>query len=521
MRDILPTLLLLMIAPALPAGEFPASIEIKREQAIGKINPDIYGQYLEHVELHEECIYASISDRAHPKADQFGIRQDTASAVKDLAPPIVRWPGGIFADYYHWENGVGPAAQRPTLSVKHTGGKESHQFGTDEFLQFCRQTGMRPYLNTNLGSGTLEEALAWLEYCNGDVSTPRGKQRAEHGHREPYNVLHWGVGNEVWNPGVPGHIDATSYAEKLSTWAKAMKERDPRIKILGVGSELANDQQWDETVLKTAGKHIDYLTFHGYGYSDRTSETPEQVLYASVVIEQQLRKMIGLARLYSPKPDEPIRISVDEWNIRRFEGKKIRRREPRTMLDALFAAEMLNVFIRLSPDVAMANYVFLVNGHAPILVNKEGVLKTVMFDVFARYGREMTGTAVEVAVDSPLSAAVEQPRLAGPWAMTVRHGVSPSPVIDASAVVRDDGTIAVSIVNRHASDRAAVSFKLPRFEPVVSWQLHHQDSYAADTFEHPETIVPVECQLAAGTQSLVCPPHSLTIVTFRRSQETK
>src|SRR5690606_34662235 len=159
---------------------------------VGEISPHIYGQYLEHVEAHEETIYPSLWNAQHPAADAMGVRTDVTSEVRKLGVPIVRWPGGCFADVYHWEDAIGPQEQRKPKPNLHWKGMESNQFGTDEFLRWCELAGVEPYINVNLGSGTLDEALRWLEYCNGAADTPQGKRRAENGRVEPWGVKYWG-----------------------------------------------------------------------------------------------------------------------------------------------------------------------------------------------------------------------------------------------------------------------------------------------------------------------------------------
>jgi alpha-N-arabinofuranosidase len=229
------------------AATFNCTVTVSDTEPIGEIPPGIYGQYLEHVEAHENTIYPALWDDKSTHSNDMGIRTDVAAAVKSLGTSVVRWPGGCFADVYHWEDAIGPRALRQPKPNLHWGGMESNMFGTDEFLHWCRLAGVEPYINVNLGSGTLDEALRWLEYANGSPDTRQGHRRADNGTTEPYGVRYWGIGNETWGPWEMGHADADTYGTSLSLWAKAMRKQDPSIRILGVGSEEGNDRDWDCT----------------------------------------------------------------------------------------------------------------------------------------------------------------------------------------------------------------------------------------------------------------------------------
>ncbi|HZG77805.1 MAG TPA: alpha-L-arabinofuranosidase C-terminal domain-containing protein, partial [Paenibacillus sp.] len=387
-----------------------STVVIKPNRTLGAISPYIYGQYFEHL---EDCIYPSVWDDRSPHADESGLRKDVIRAAAELAAPVVRWPGGCFADLYHWEDGIGPGEERPVRRNWHWGGLESNRFGTDEFLRWCELTGADPYVNFNLGTGTLDEALRWMDYCIGTEPTKDALQRAANGREKPYDVKLWGIGNETWGPWEAGQMDAEAYAKRLANWCEFVRKAQPDAGILAVGSEDAGDPEWDRAVLETAGKYIDYLTLHTYACSiDRSSgEEYYPVVFTADYMASRMRKMRDVILAAAERTGRPIRISVDEWNIRHYvkdeatSGYKLFRRSPRTMQDAVFVAGVLNAMVRLSPHVGMANYVFLVNGNGVMNVDGERVVRTPLYHVFRQYALWMRGEAVEVAVDGPMREA--------------------------------------------------------------------------------------------------------------------
>lgn len=513
----------LLTAAGAPGTTFTATIRIEPDEAIGKIQPGIYGQYLEHVEAHEETIYPSLWDDTHKHADRMGIRTDVARAVKNLGTSVVRWPGGCFADVYHWEDAIGPRKLRQPKPNLHWGGMESNMFGTDEFIHWCRLAGVEPYINVNLGSGTLAEALRWLEYVNGSPETPQGRRRADNATTEPYGVRYWGIGNETWGPWETGHADADTYGTSLSLWAKAMRKQDPSIRILGVGSEEGNDRHWDSTVLAKAGADIDLLTVHMYGVSTRYDGSEyEAVAFTPVYLENRLERTLETIdhSTASQSRKEPLNISIDEWNIRHSYDGKHNRKSERTMQDAVFTAGFLNAMIRKSPRVEMANYVFLVNGNATLLVNEDMIVWTTLAHLFKQYAEWMHGTAVTTIVDSPGTTP--------PPPVTGHPGREPAPDykggnaqwIDAVSARHNDGALAVAIVNRHPTSSAMVEIALKDGwgSSDMIWRLHGESPYAKNTFEQPDQVIPTV--QATKDNGITCPPHSVTMVLFKNNRDT-
>lgn len=490
-----------------------ASVRIDHSRTLGTIDPMIYGQYLEHVQPEHHCIYGAIVDEPSSLTDERGYRHDVIAAVRELGVPVVRWPGGCFADIYHWEDGIGPQDQRPARRNWHWHGVEPNTFGTNEFLDWTEAVGARPYLNFNIGTGTLDEAIRWLDYCNGTEPTAEVRKRQANGRDEPWKVPYWGVGNEQWGPWEANAMDAETYAERLRNWTQFLKKLDPDAEFMGIASHSANDPAWDMHVLLTAGHLIDWITLHAYGHSvvgDADDYYP--TVNFGVFFEQRLERLIHVIKAAESAlgRTRPIRISVDEWNIRHLTRRdddskpELDRLSPRTMQDAVAAAGVLHAMLRHPEQVGMANYVFLFNGNGVLLTNPDGLVRTPLYDLFWLYRHLMIGEAVEarVTVETlPLPVRVDRTGADETW------DVAPVDVV-ATMV---DGCARYGIVNRHQSEPATVTFEGTSTGNALLYLLTHDDPLASNTFAAPDTIrrrqEPIEW---AG--SLVVPPHSIAVV---------
>ncbi|KAH0137223.1 family 51 glycoside hydrolase, partial [Aureobasidium melanogenum] len=232
----------------IPDSETPV-VSVNYLNKIAKINDNVYGGFTEHM---GRCIYGGIYDPGNPLSDENGFRKDVIEAFKELNCPVVRYPGGNFVATYHWLDGVGPKDQRPVRPELAWLGEESNQFGTDEFLKWCEVVGTEPYFALNFGTGTLDEALGWLEYCNSDKNTYYANLRRKNGRDKPYNVKYWALGNEMWGPWQVGQMTKEAYADKAYQWAKAMKLLDPSVVLILCGE--TGYSTWDSYVLKECVK---------------------------------------------------------------------------------------------------------------------------------------------------------------------------------------------------------------------------------------------------------------------------
>ena len=504
-----------------------ASIALSKDERLGEVSPYIYGQYFEHL---GNCMYPGVLDGDSPLSNERGLRQDVVDAARELGVPVIRWPGGCYVDLYDWKDGVGPRESRPTRVNWHWGGTESNAFGTDEFLAWCEQVGAEPYINVNLGTGTLVDALRWIDYCNG-TETADARWRRENGRDEPYGVKLWGIGNETWGAWEAGQLGADEYAARLANWAQFAKKYDDDLKLLGVGSYEGNDPEWDRKVIEAAASYLSYLTIHIYGCSvDRDSDAEYYpIVYTPVYFENQLRKMIATIEttLNRMKLDRRIRISLDEWNIRHYEddpsskeGYALNRNSPRNLQDALFAAGVFHAMIRLSPAVGMANYVFLVNGNGVMNVTVDGVIKTPMYHLFKQYREWMVGESVRVEVQSP-SRLTPAPQASHPGysaELAGRHQPVSSPYIDAVGVIGEDGSLRVALVNRHLEEACEIALGIPDgyASKGEMWLLHHEDIHAANTSEAPERVIPVMLETAELEGGLRMPAHSVALLRLEK-----
>jgi alpha-N-arabinofuranosidase len=500
-----------------------AVVRVQRSHSIGSLDPNIFGQYIEHVEPHENCIYGGLMDEESPLSDANGLRTDVMAACRELQVPVVRWPGGCFADVYHWPDGVGPREQRPARRNWHWGGLEPNHFGTDEFLTWCEQVGCVPYINVNLGTGSLLETLRWLDYCNGAAPTDDVMARQKHGRMQPYNVPFWGIGNEQWGSWEAGHMDAQEYAKRLANWGIFLKKADPSIHLLGVGSHDGNNPNWDLAVLRAAGNLIDYLTIHSYAHTIAENTSTQEyyaVVGSALLFEERLLRAWSTIETAMPdgRRGKPVRIALDEWNIRHLVRQEncrfsLSRKSPRTLRDAIFAAGVFHAMMRLAPYVGMACYVFLVNGNGVLLANADGLVRTPLYEVFRVYRQCMAGTVVETAVETPSAQ----------HALRTNHGETLDtfreiPYIDAISAFDDAAqTLSIAIINRHVTEEISVRLFADGIEntvPIKAFELYHDDLVALNDWETPDRVCLQELAFTQPCAALNLKPHSITMLQY-------
>ena len=465
-----------------------------------QIDPMIYGQMLENV--NDSMIYGGVTDL------QGNVRAHLIPDLSGLRIPVIRWPGGSVVHEYHWENGIGPRGQRPTAPNVEWGGVENYQFGTDEFLQWCEKVGTTPYINFNMSNhpqykGSLGEALTWIEYVNGSEETPYGKLRVANGRKEPYQVLYWGLGNENYLStlgGVHTKESETVYADKLHHWASAIRHYHPDLQLLGVG----HTRQWNQTVLAKNGHLIDFLTQHYYVTSrvrDGKIENPANTLFAPAKMEAHLAllgvQLDSMNRKWG-RADHPIRLSVDEWNNRHSVNVgdhdfKFTRHSPRRQFDVAVVAGMLNAFIRQSPHVGMANYIFPVNTHGLIrTVGNNDAYQTPIYHVFQQYRDKLVGAKIDVTVHGPsIATASLRPTIDGD-SHEADYAVEELTFVDAAAVLNIDDNIYLSLVNRSHDTSQQVTIELPAgYTSESVWMLSHTDIHASNSSENRTEIIPI------------------------------
>lgn len=378
-----------------------AVIKIDVDRTIGEINPFLYGNFSEHL---GQGIYGGIYDPTSKQADEDGFRKDVIESAKDLNVSILRWPGGNFVSGYHWEDGIGDRSKRPTRIDLAWGGKESNMIGTDEFIKFSRKIGAEPYFCVNLGTGTLDEARNWVEYCNISGGTYYSELRKKNGSIEPHKVIYWGLGNEVDGPWQMGHKTPEEYARVATETAKLMRWIDKDIKLIASGSSNydADWNKWNRTILNEMYPYIDYISLHHYAHNDKDyytnmTHTLEVEKYIHIV-EQQIEE----AKL-KYKTSKNVYIAFDEWNAwtRTFGGTDNTLSEIYNLQDALTVAQYLNIFMRTANIVKIANMAQLVNVIAPMRIEDDKLWKQTIYYPLYLFANNCLGESLDVYSKSP------------------------------------------------------------------------------------------------------------------------
>ena len=488
-------------------------IVIDAERVEGDIDPKLFGGFLEHL---GRAIYEGIYDPASSLSDERGIRKDTLAALRELGATIIRYPGGNFLSGYHFLDAVGPKDKRPARRDLAWRSTESNQFGPNEFIEYCRELKTEPMLGVNLGTGTIEEAGAFVEYCNAPAGSFYGDLRVSHGYRTPHAVEYWCLGNEMDGPWQIGHLEAEEYARKAREAAKIMHWHDPSLKLILCGSSHLNMPtfpEWDRLSLETCWDQVDYLSLHHYT-GNREEDTPSYLARA-IDFEAHINNLTATLGYVKAKlrSKHDVYLSWDEWNVwyraRGGDGDWAEAphllEEVYNLEDALVVAQWMNVFLRHSRVLKIACLAQLVNVIAPILTRPDGLIKQSIFYPFQFFRQYAVGTALDVLVKSPTYE-------------TGQYGSVP--VLDVSAS-RDEasGKWAVFVVNRRMDGPEPVELDVRGMAasgPVQVLQLAGNDPKAANTFERPNAVAPTNLgpnALQNGKLSLTLPPMSFTVIT--------
>jgi alpha-N-arabinofuranosidase len=428
-----------------------------------------------------------------------GMRRDVFDAVKALRPAFIRWPGGNVAQDYHWMWGIGPRDERPFWTNLSWGNElEPSDMGTDEYVRFCRNVGAEPAIVVNVeGRGaTAEEAAAWVEYANGPASSTWGARRAASGHPAPFGVKLWELGNEIWGSWVRGHTDAESYARSYLRYQAAMKAVDPSIKLIAVGD---NDMDWNRTVLKLAGPHIDFLAIHHY-YGLRDMQGDALNLMARPLFYERFYGQVASA-LRELVPDRPIKLAINEWNT----SLPVPRQH--SMESALYAARLMNVFERAGDLVEMTAVSDLVNGWSGgvIQASRHGVFVTPTYLAIKLYNDRLGAERLRAEVTSPTFDTSHEGR-----------GI---PVLDVTASRSSDGQhVYLKAVNTSPQQplRTTVTVTGVAVQPRATVEtLTATSLQTANSFATPDAVKVTTSQIAAGpTFTVELPRHSVSVITL-------
>jgi alpha-N-arabinofuranosidase len=489
-----------------------ATIKIDLARQIGAVDRKIYGGFVEQL---GRCVYGGLYEEGSPLSNEHHFRTDVMAAIRDLQTPLLRWPGGNFVSGYHWTDGIGPVEQRPRQMELAWHSIEPNLFGTNEFMHYCQVMGIEPYLCVNMGTGTMDEARAWVEYCNGTGDTHWANLRRQHGHEEPYNVKYWGLGNEMYGHWQIGALSAEDYIKKAREFAKVMKWTDPTIKLVGCGESGWSD--WDRAVIEGLAPFIDYYSLHLYTGSD---DYYSNVLAPALVdfALHTCQALIERAR-FAQHIDHPIAIAFDEWNVWfRQRGPESGLEEIYTLADALAVSSYLNSFIRHCDSVKMANIAQMVNVIGPIFTSKEGLFLQTIYHPLRLYAEHMQTVALDVHVDSgtvPFSTEQETT----PWSYRIAP-LGPFPILDVSATSDEAGhelTLAVVNRDRERSHTTAIQFAdVTNIASVVAYEVNGADPLVTNSFECSTAVTVQERQLDLEEHQqnfrYTFPAHSLTVL---------
>lgn len=405
------------------------------------INRNIYGHFAEHL---GRCIYDGIYVGDTSKIPNInGVRKDIIAALKDLKIPNLRWPGGCFADTYHWKDGIGPKEDRPTIVNKWWGGvTEDNSFGTHDFLNLCEELGAEPYLSGNVGSGTVQELADWVQYTNFGGISPMSDLRKENGREKPWKVKFWGIGNEAWGCG--GHMTAEYYANEYRKYATFMADWENTGGLVRIASGASDDDyHWTETLMKNIPLNLlsgvalhHYSTVQWTKKGDAVDFNEEQyfkTMKSALWMDELVTKHAAIMDKYDP--DHRVDMVVDEWggwyNVQKGTNPGFLYQQ-NTMRDAMIAGATLNIFNNHADRVKMANLAQTVNVlQAVILTKGEKLILTPTYYVMKMYAVHQDAKLLPLDFESP----------------EYTYNGESLPAVSASASKANNGMVHMSLVN--------------------------------------------------------------------------
>jgi alpha-N-arabinofuranosidase len=492
LRILLACLILAGLVPGSLYSREPAVIKIDFDRTIGEIDPNIYGGFLEPIRT---VVYEGLYDPSSPYADENGFRKDYMEQIRELKIPVIRWPGGNYVSGYNWKDGIGPKDQRPAMLDLAWNQIESNQMGTDEYVKFCNLVGAENFICINAGTGSLDDARHWAEYCNREKGTYYADLRRKYGHKEPYKVKYWALGNEIDGPWQMGQKSAGDYVKFAREAGKLIRLVDRDVKLIASGaSNYRPDQSnrwidWNDYVLQEMVGTIDYISVHRYV----TEALKEDRGFSSMVslnldLDQKIEMVeaLILKAMMKSESERPVYISLDEWGAR-----------GRGLVGPLMVALHLNSFVRHADIVKMANLTMLSSlvGHSP-----DGDFKNSLFMAFYLYSNHCHGTALDVKT------------LCETYSNEIFDDI---PYLDVSAALNEkDETLVVNVVNRHETDAIETELVLQTGDFTGTAAVHEVNGEtieATNTKEKQEVkILTREIRFKGNTIPYSFPAHSLT-----------
>lgn len=493
------------------------TLTVRSDSPIGTISPRLYGHFAEHL---GRCCYDGLwVGREQTAIPTYGgFRADVVNALKAMPVPMLRWPGGCYADHYHWRDGIGDPAQRPRRLGMSCGlqVEDDNGLGTHEFIAFCHMIGAEPYLAGNVGSGSPQELCDWLEYCNAAINTTLASERAANGSREPFGVKLWGVGNENWGCG--GNYDAETYAREYRRYATMLRHVDPTAELVACGQE----DDWNQRFLQTNQRHlklVDHLSIHRYWLQSGTElEFNAQQYYALLAeadaTEAFVRRTADFVADALGSSDHRIGIALDEWGVWHPEARSwgpncelhrepITYEQAGTLRDALAVGVALEGFHRQCDVLTLANLAQIVNVlHAPVMTEGAAMWVTPSYYALQLHTPHIGASALPVEVTHGASVPGSEKQTSA---------------VTATASSNAEGT-AVTLVNRHFDQSASVTLALTTGSRVTTALLLAGDSpRAVNSAQAPDNVKPTTLTVnadGAGQWRVELPPHAMATIRF-------
>ncbi len=515
------TLAFALIAPtaqAQVADTSPVAITVDLDTPGPTINRNIFGQFAEHLGTG---IYGGVWVGTNsPIPNVRGIRTDVVQALRAIKAPNIRWPGGCFADEYHWRDGIGPAENRVArLNASWGNVIEPNSFGTHEFMDFADQVGAEVFLSVNVGSGTVQEAADWLEYLTADQPTTLAQERAANGHPEPYKIKYLGLGNENWGCG--GAMSAEHYVEEMKQYAHYSRNLNPAqtgpdaMQRVAVGWDSGNED-YTETVMqawteKVWSWDIEGVSLHGYTIPNSWEAKGPSVgfgedeyakaIKATLKMEGWITAQTAIMDRYDP--EKKVDLYVDEWGLWADPTPGSNPgflQQQNTMRDAVIAALNLNIFMRHADRVQVANIAQMVNVlQAMILTDGPRMVLTPTYHVYDLYVPFQDATLVPLSLDEGVYP----------------FGDISLPRSDAVAARDKDGALWLSLVNVDPNKPLTLTLRLPGATGTAQGRLLTAPAVDShNTFDSPDTVKPVAFagRISNGQMTFDLPPRSVAVV---------
>jgi alpha-L-arabinofuranosidase len=478
--------LVLFIGASVSLYAQPVALVLNAENTTDTISPHIYGNFSEHL---GHCIYGGIwvgEDSEIPNTR--GIRNDVVAALKRLDLPNLRWPGGCFADEYHWMDGIGPRSERPKMINTHWGGVvEDNSFGTHEFLDLCEQIGTEPYICGNVGSGTVEEMSKWVEYITFDGKSPMADLRRQNGREKAWKVKYWGVGNENWGCG--GNMTAEFYADQYKRYATYCRNYGDNVLYKIAGGPSSGDYHWTETLMKNVPQNMmnglslhHYTITHNWTYKGSATKFTEDEYFTTIKKTLEMDELVtGHSKVMDKyDPDKKVALVVDEWGVwydvepGTNPGFLF---QQNTLRDALVAGINLNIFNNHADRVKIANIAQMVNVlQAIIFTDGAKMVLTPTYYVFEMFKGHMDAALIPVEFKSPEYTL---------------NGNS-IPAITVSASKNKSGKIHITLTNADPHNAIDMNMEIRGFKAgtITGTVLTAKELTAHNTFENSAAIQP-------------------------------